>query len=236
MEQQTLKITNVLSDPTRFSIYQYISKQHADVTVQEIADNFDIHANVARLHLTKLEDVKMLVSETKKTGKGGRPSRFYRLSEEVVTLQFPFRDYQLLAEMLLETVMGFGEEGLEALNKMGYKYGYETAKSYTNRFEQDMSSASIKEKLDIVARISANLGLNPELNYTEGESKVSFQIYNCTFKELINTHSQSLCKMHHAMILGIFDYFFGKVKLIENQMMSSGCNLCDYTTVLLSES
>lgn len=64
--EQTLRITNVLSDPTRYYIYQYISKQHQEVTVQEIADGFNIHPNVARLHLSKLEDVNMLVSETKK--------------------------------------------------------------------------------------------------------------------------------------------------------------------------
>ena len=41
----------------------------------------------------------MLKSETKKTGKGGRPSRLYVLSEDVIQLQFPFRDYQLLARI-----------------------------------------------------------------------------------------------------------------------------------------
>jgi len=71
--EKTLKITNVLSDPTRYYIYQYITKRHSDVTVQEIADTFEIHPNVARLHLTKLEDVNMLISETKKTGQ--LPSR-----------------------------------------------------------------------------------------------------------------------------------------------------------------
>ena len=78
---QVLKITSVLADPTRYEIYQYITRKHQEVTVQEIADAFHIHPNVARLHLTKLEDVNMLVSETKKTGKGGRPSRLYRLSD-----------------------------------------------------------------------------------------------------------------------------------------------------------
>ena len=67
--EQTLKITNVLSDPTRYYIYQYVTQKHDEVTVQEIADNFNIHPNVARLHLSKLEDVNMLVSETKKNRK-----------------------------------------------------------------------------------------------------------------------------------------------------------------------
>ena len=82
----------------------YISKKHQEVTVQEIADQFSIHPNVARLHLSKLEDVNMLVSETKKTGKGGRPSRQYKLSNEVIQLHFPYRDYQLLSKIAIETM------------------------------------------------------------------------------------------------------------------------------------
>jgi transcriptional regulator len=68
--EQTLKITNVLADPTRFSIYNYIVNQNREVTVQEIADEFSIHPNVARLHLSKLEDVGMLKSENKKPDAG----------------------------------------------------------------------------------------------------------------------------------------------------------------------
>lgn len=68
--EQTLRITNVLADPTRYYIYQYIVNNHQDVSVQQIADSFKIHPNVARLHLSKLEDVDMLTSDARKTGKG----------------------------------------------------------------------------------------------------------------------------------------------------------------------
>ena len=113
--EQAFKITGVLADPTRYYIYKYISQKHSYVTVQEIADEFDIHPNVARLHLSKLEDVHMLKSETKKTGKGGRPSRLYVLSEDVIQLQFPFRDYQLLAKIAFNSLLS-----LELLVKKRY--------------------------------------------------------------------------------------------------------------------
>jgi len=113
--EQTLKITNVLSDPTRYYIYQYITKRHQEVTVQEVAEKFNIHPNVARLHLSKLEDVNMLASETKKTGKGGRPSRLYRLSDDVIQLHFPFRDYMLLSKVAISTMLTLGEAGKQAL-------------------------------------------------------------------------------------------------------------------------
>jgi predicted ArsR family transcriptional regulator len=91
---QTLKVTNVLADPTRYQIYQFIIKKHSDVTVKEIAENFSIQANVAPLHLSKLEDAGLLVSESAKTGKGGRPSRHHKLTDELIQMNFPFRDFQ----------------------------------------------------------------------------------------------------------------------------------------------
>lgn len=238
MEQQTLKITNVLSDPTRFSIYQYVSRQREDVTVQEIAEQFSIHANVARLHLTKLEDVNMLVSETKKTGKGGRPSRFYRLSEEVISIQFPYRDYQRLAEISLEALTGFGEEGQKALNQIGYKFGKEAANNYILRFNYHIAEMSIKEKLDLVESIAKDQGLNPEIVYQEEANELHLTIYNCPFKELLQEHNHdkvSLCKMHHALISGIFEYFFGDIIIKEKSLMSEEeIHTCSYVAAILT--
>ncbi|WP_209123051.1 metalloregulator ArsR/SmtB family transcription factor [Alkalihalobacillus sp. BA299] len=234
MEQQTLKITSVLSDPTRFSIYQYVTKRHDDVTVQEIADQFNIHTNVARLHLTKLEDVNMVVSETKKTGKGGRPSRFYRLSNEVVSLQFPYRDYQRLAEMCLETLAGFGVEGQEALKKIGYKFGMESAKTFIARVNKNLADLQDEEKIQFIEQIATNQGLNPEISFNQEERQVSFSIYNCTFKEIIRNYSTPLCSMHYSLLLGIFEYFFGEVILKEEQSIKNeGCMSCSYTTIIL---
>lgn len=231
MEQKTLKITNVLSDPTRFSIYQYICKRHNDVTVQEIAEYFGIHANVARLHLTKLEDVKMLVSDTKKTGKGGRPSRYYRLSDEVISLQFPFRDYRALAEICLHSLLEFGDEGLKVLNKIAYKFGQETAESYVLRTGINLEALTNDEKLEHIAIISRNQGLNSEIQYNSDDRKASFTIYNCIFKELLKDYADSLCTIHRSMLLGIFEYFLGNVKLEGDEMIATGCDRCSYTTV-----
>ncbi|MGO4887144.1 helix-turn-helix transcriptional regulator [Anaerobacillus sp. MEB173] len=234
MEQQTLKITSVLSDPTRFSIYQYITKKHRDVTVQEIAETFNIHANVARLHLTKLEDVNMLISETKKTGKGGRPSRLYRLSDEVINLQFPYRDYQRLSDICIETLLSLGEEGKKALNQVGKKYGLESSKEYVTKQNINLVDLSIKEKLEYVEQVALSQGVSPEIKYDEETNSINFRIYNCTFKELVNVYHGSLCKMHHSLLTGIFEYFLGEIRLKENYLMlDEKNNCCSYTGIFL---
>ena len=232
--EQTLKITGVLSDPTRYSIYQYVAKQHRDITVQEIADAFEIHANVARLHLTKLEDVNMLISETKKTGKGGRPSRFYRLSDEVVSLQFPYRDYQKLSEIAIDTLLSLGEVGQKALVETGRKFGYEASKNYLQKLNLNLASLSNEEKLNHIKTVALQQGLNPEIHYDKDSHEVNFRIYNCTFKELV-PERLSLCKMHQALINGFFDFFFNEITLKKDSYMSDDVDysFCSYNTLIL---
>ena len=232
MVEQTLKITNVLSDPTRFSIYEYITKNHHEVTVQEVADAFNIHPNVARLHLSKLEDVNMLVSETKKTGRGGRPSRLYRLSNEVIQLHFPFRDYQLLAKISLETLMSFGEAGKQALYTTGRKFGEEVIKNHMakNNAEKELS---FEEKLHILKDASNMQGFYPEFDYDEEKTKIYFKIFNCPFKEIAESDYQTVCEMHFKFLHGMFDVLFDNVKLIEEEnMLRDGCSACNYKAIV----
>ncbi|WP_096188434.1 helix-turn-helix transcriptional regulator [Evansella halocellulosilytica] len=233
MEQQTLKITGVLSDPTRFSIYQYVTKQHREVTVQEIADVFNIHPNVARLHLTKLEDVKLLFSVTKKTGNGGRPSRYYQLSDEVVSLQFPYRDYKLLSEIAIQSLASLGKEGEQVLIKTGEKFGYMLTEDFVRSLEQNIHNLTAQEKIHLIERITLNQGLNPEINYDKEKNEVVFRIYNCTFKEIAKTN-HAICKMHYAQIHGMFKYFFGDVTLKQqSNLLHIDDFTCTYKTVLL---
>jgi len=224
--EQTLKITNVLSDPTRYYIYQYITKRHQEVTVQEVADNFNIHPNVARLHLSKLEDVNMLISETKKTGKGGRPSRLYRLSDDVIQLHFPYRDYMLLAKVAMETMINLGEAGKQALYTTGKKFG-------TEIIEQEMAKRTLGDELSFDAKVSilksaATLaGFYPEFEANGDKTIIYFQIFNCPFKEVADVH-ENVCGMHKEFLIGMFEALFDSVELVVKENMLEGCDTCSY--------
>ncbi|RSK27833.1 transcriptional regulator [Bacillus sp. HMF5848] len=226
--EQTLKITNVLSDPTRYYIYQYIAKQHNEVTVQEIAESFEIHPNVARLHLSKLEDVNMLVSETKKTGKGGRPSRLYRLSDDVIQLHFPFRDYQLLAKIAIQTMMSLGEAGQKALYLTGKRFGEEMIESQLPPHLNSLDQLSFEQKLNIIREAASMSGFYPEFASSEDHSKIYFQIYNCPFKELASENTETVCRMHFAFLEGMFSVLFPEVVLEEKEKLVDGCASCSY--------
>ncbi|WP_102345600.1 helix-turn-helix transcriptional regulator [Bacillus sp. Marseille-P3661] len=228
--EQTLKITNVLSDPTRFSIYQYITKYHSEVTVQDIADSFNIHPNVARLHLTKLEDVNMLISETKKTGKGGRPSRLYRLSDDVIQLNFPFRDYQLLSKIAIETLMSLGDIGEQALMETGKKFGKEIIEKELKR--NNDNPLTFDDKFNLLKDAAGLLGFYPDFDHNSDQTKIYFKIFNCPFKEIAVKDEGTVCKMHFVFINGMFDTLFDNVELIEEENMLKGCSSCNYLALI----
>ncbi|CAI8778673.1 MULTISPECIES: helix-turn-helix transcriptional regulator [Bacillus] len=230
--EQALKITGVLSDPTRYYIYKYISQKHSHVTVQEIADEFNIHPNVARLHLSKLEDVNMLRSETKKTGKGGRPSRFYVLSEDLIQLQFPFRDYQLLAKIAFNSLLSLGVAGEKVLYETGKQFGKELMEQHMQRLNVNEDSLTLEHKVQIAKEALSTAGLSPSFELSTDGTQIFYDVYNCPFKEVAVHHPEEVCHMHSDMMKGIFGILFPSMELTRHDTLLDGCKSCNYKVQL----
>jgi predicted ArsR family transcriptional regulator len=229
VETDTLKLTGVLSDPTRYAIYQSITSQNRQFSVHEIADKFSIHPNVARLHLTKLEDVSLLSSVLEKTGKGGRPSRLYRVSDQSVNLQFPPSDYPLLADIAIQALHSLGDIGKKALRDAGLRFGREAANRII--FSQKIGlNTSLETKLAHICRLINAHGIHPEIEIIDQDT-IRFRIYSCNFKEAAKKMPESGCQMHHTFLRGIFETFFGNITLLEENSIIGGCDSCNYTLI-----
>ncbi len=226
--EETVKVANILSDPTRYYIYQYISRRHKEVSVVEVAELFDIHPNVARLHLSKLEDGHMIVSDTRNSGKSGRPRRLYRLSDEVIQLNFPNRDYQTLAKLAIETMISLGDAGSEALFKNGEKFGRDMVYQYAKEIDAEPENLSFDHKLSILKEISEKAGFSPEFRIPSNEEDIKFKVYNCPFKEIAAEHQETVCGTHHAFIRGMFNALFESVDLNAEDNIINGCPACIY--------
>ncbi|TRM13290.1 helix-turn-helix domain-containing protein [Lentibacillus cibarius] len=228
--EQALKVTNVMSDPTRYNIYQYMIKHHRNVSAAEIAKAFEIHTNVARLHLSKLEDVHMVESYSEKTGKGGRPSRRYHISDEVIELNFPYRDYKLLSSIAIESFTELGEAGQQALYNTGKKYGT----NIINRDKQGHTSIELttEQKLYILEDAGDMLGMYPEFHFNEAQNTITFTIKNCPFKEIALNNQATICHMHHAFLKGMLEALFEDIQLLETENMFEGCENCSYLAKL----
>lgn len=223
-----LKVTSALADTTRFSIYEFILKEHKNLTVLDIAGQFGIHPNVARLHLTKLEDVSLIDSCLQKTGKGGRPGKIYKPAEKAIQLAFPHRDYQLLSNILLEAIGLFGEDGVKMAEAAAQKAGRRSVEEETKSV---LSALSKEERLQLLSSLTVRTGYTSKVEETEDGLTVQFVIYNCPFKELLEEQAAATCRIHKAFLQGVVNALFGSAVLSQQTTMLAGCSECVYHSV-----
>ncbi len=194
-----LKITSTLADETRFQIYEYMLQQKKAFTVQDIADKFNIHPNVARLHLTKLSEIHLITADFLKSGKGGRPGRIYQVSEQGVELTFPKRDEKHLVKWALQL-------GLSKITK----------------------PLSFEEKLEILSEAALLVGYIPKIVDTAEGKKITLTIFNCPYRSQIKEHSDIVCELHKSYLQGQIDTLFEKNEFVQFESMVHDCDFCKY--------
>lgn len=223
-----LKITSTLADETRYSIYEYILQEKKTVTVQNIADKFGIHPNVARLHLTKLSEINIITADFAKTGRGGRPGRVYKASDKGVSLTFPRRDEERLLKWTIQLIQEFGPSALERCQDISYQDGYQQMKNYVNAELQLNNNLSFEQKLQLLTDNAALIGYIPQVQQTENGKKVTFSIFNCPFQGQLTTHSELVCSLHESYLKGQVDALFSSNDFIQIDSMVHNCDLCKY--------
>ena len=222
-----IKVTSTLADETRFSIYEYMLQQKKYFSVQEISDQFSIHANVARLHLTKLTEIGAISAEYLKTGKGGRPGRVYRVKQEGIQLSFPRRDPSSLLKWCIQLISELGEEAVQK----GMAISYEDGKQSIHELVQQSrlkSPISFDEKISLLTKSAKLIGYVPEV-HTEGETKsIIFSIFNCPFHEQMTANSEVICQLHESYLRGQVDFLFEENDFVQIESMQHECGFCNY--------
>lgn len=223
----TLKLTNTLADETRYSIYQYILKEKKQVNVQEIAEQFRIHPNVARLHLTKLNESKLISSELVKNGKGGRPARVYFLAEDPIYLSFPKQENHLMLQWLLEVVDSMGERALTKAKEISYHQGRATIHSSPSSIQ------TFEAKMELLTATANSIGYIPQVAEKEGKKVITFSIYNCPYKDHLNKYPELVCTLHESFLKGQFDALFPSNEFVQVESMQNHCSNCVYQIEVL---
>ncbi|MCZ8534813.1 helix-turn-helix transcriptional regulator [Psychrobacillus psychrodurans] len=223
----TLKLTNALADETRYSIYQYIVKQVQSVNVQQIADQFGIHPNVARLHLTKLNESKLITSELLNNNKGGRPARIYSLADQPIYLSFPKQENHLLLEWLLELVETMGIEALEKAKNISYTSGH-------NSIHQSLlAEQSFDQKIELLSVAALSVGYIPNITNKDDKQIITFSIYNCPYKGQLSNHPHIICSIHESFLKGQFDALFPNNEFVQLESKQNHCSNCVYQIEVL---
>ena len=227
--EETLDITGALGDPTRYAIYRALVDAAGDpVTVSQVARDFSLHPNVARMHLQKLVDVGLVVADTRRSRGGGRPARIYSLSSRVASLQFPPRDYQLLASLALDVISSLTAENPELLDRVGSELGKEEGRRALKREGLDPTRHDLSTLLQSLTRTAAALGLYPRIE-EHSDGSVAFEVRNCVFRELSSQHPNLVCRLHTAMLQGLVEEFVAGFRLEGMPTISTGAASCHFT-------
>lgn len=203
MEKDPQKVSAVLADPTRYAIYQYVMAAKHPVPVAEAAKQFGLHANVARMHLAKLTDIGLLSAEAEKTGKGGRPGYVYTPSGYTVSLTVPAREFQLLANLLVQSLMLTGAGGREAISQIGRTFGLRLGMEALQAAGPQASSSTGPEDLyQICAEALHRLGVSTYVHqHPDGSAQLAMR--NCGFREVATAYPEHVCSLCHAMVEGV---------------------------------
>ncbi|SOC36216.1 helix-turn-helix transcriptional regulator [Ureibacillus acetophenoni] len=221
-----LKVMSTLADETRYRIYHYVLQHQKSFTVQNIAEQFDIHPNVARLHLTKLCEIGIVHAEYVKSGKGGRPGRVYNASKDGIVISFPKRDYEKLLSWTLELISLLGDSAVDSLKSISYKDGYNEMSTLTKKQLKD--SITFEEKIELLAKAAYQIGYVPSIIEKDGTKQVILSIYNCPFKNQLEGNAHLICSCHESYLKGQIDVLFPNNDFIQINSMLNSCNNCQY--------
>ena len=121
---------------------------------------------------------------------GGRPPKVYRRSDTRLDLQEPVRQYQMLAELLLNTLERFGEAGEVLVGEIGRDFGRQLASTAPN-------GGSVEERLAPLSQAGADIHFEVEAD------RVTVHTGNCLFREVATRQPRLVCLLDKAIVAGL---------------------------------
>lgn len=227
MERDPQKISAVLADPTRYSIYQWLLSLARPVSTAEAAEQFSIHPNVARMHLSRLVDVGLLSARAEKTGRGGRPGYLYEPSGTAVSLTtVPAREFQLLADLLVQALALLGDHSMSAVAEIGRTFGRRLGREALAT--QGESGGGPEDHFQACATALQRLGVQAVAVRTP-DDHVSLVLRTCGFREVATAHPEQVCHLCKAMVQGITEVCLeSEPTLIRAASLPAGDSECVY--------
>ena len=202
LSQQIGDLAATLGDATRRGIYITVRESVEPVTASDIAGLFDIHANVARHHLDRLvADGYLQVTRRRRTerrGPGaGRPAKYYETTDKEISVQFPLRRYDLLAELLARIVERLAPDTAAVIaEEVGREYGRELAAEVGLA-----KDAGFETAVNAVARVMMGVGFDSEANTSDRVIVTRF----CPFGEAAANHPEIVCKLDQGIVSGLLE-------------------------------
>jgi predicted ArsR family transcriptional regulator len=197
-------VTAAFGDHTRRDIYLFVRTAPDGVKAAEVADHFQLHANVARHHLEKLAAGGYLDVELARHESAGRPSKRYRAVASDTRLLFPPRRDDLLAILLARALERLPEDEARTLaEEVGYEYG----RALAARMEPSEGHRSVKAA---VASVADALTAHGFAAHAESRgSALTLVAEHCPFGDAARQYPHVLCAVDTGMVRGMLEGLYG---------------------------
>lgn len=189
----------MLGDPVRRSLYMYVASRSDPVSRDAAAEATRTTRENAAFHLDKLVEAGLLESSYRRlggrTGPGaGRPSKLYQRSGRQLHVTFPTRRYELVAELLAQTLENpKARTPLASVAAVARNFGASVGAAARARSGRDTSLRKLTQVLEAQ-------GFEP----IEAPRGV-VRLRNCPFHEVARSHPDLVCGMNLAFHEGIVD-------------------------------
>ena len=188
-----------LKDPARRSLFEFVRRAGRPVTREEAAGGVGISRKLAAFHLDRLVEAGVLESSFRPAGmlrKVGRTPKVYEARPEGVHVSIPGRQYQALADVLLDALVDEASTGdareaaLRAANARGLQLGHSEKGRLRARGTPDPAG--------LARELVEQLGYEPQ-----AEAAGVLRLRNCPFHPLCARAPDLVCRLNHRYLTGL---------------------------------
>ena len=222
------EVSKVLASSSRWKILELLAKGPKDI--KRIVKETGIQPTAVRYHLQALHRLG-LVETYEEKGNIGRPRIYYKLAKKQISVEFPARNYILLAKLLLEAIKQ--HLGVESAKKLLYTIGVNRGKEIIEELTAKYNIARWTPqtfKSIYVDNYLTQIGVQPEAIRLSSD-RVVFREHSCQFLELAAKYPDLVCDVFDtAMYEGISEAL-GETKITKTKCMGRGDDFCEYSVV-----
>lgn len=220
-------VSSAFGDATRRDIFLLVHASPDGLTATEVADQTDLHTNVARHHLDKLASGGYIEVRTDPPGEGraGRPSKRYRAAAPQQSPQLPVRQDPVLVSLLNRALAMLPQAEAEAMaEEVGEEYGLALAQAMGDINE---SQRSFRSSLHMVADALTAHGFAAHI---EGDTKDELRIVtqHCPFGGGDVVHPV-ICAVDRGMVKGMLGSLYGETNPDQMSAVITGDDICTTT-------
>jgi|YelNatPaOPRAMG01_1025707.scaffolds.fasta_scaffold06782_7 predicted ArsR family transcriptional regulator len=222
------EVSKVLASSSRWKILELLAKGPKDI--KAIVKETGIQPTAVRYHLQALHRLG-LVETYEEKGNIGRPRIYYKLAKKQISVEFPARNYILLAKLLLETLkQNLGAEGAKKLlYTAGVNKGKEIIEELASKFNITRWTPQTFKSV-YVDNYLTQIGVQPEA-VKLGSDRVVFREHSCQFLELATKYPELVCDVLDTAVHQGISEAIGGVKITKTKCMGHGDDFCEYSVV-----